>query len=247
MTGNINKDNFIIPNHIAVIMDGNGRWAKARGLPRLAGHRKGADAVREIIKNSSKLGVKYLTLYSFSSENWKRSKEEVSGLMGLLRRYMKSEIAELHAKDVRFKVIGERARLDSDIIRLIEDAEHMTERNTGLTLILALSYGGRQEIAEAVRNIAKSAELGLIKSEAVDEDVFSAYLNTAGIPDPDLLIRTSGEQRISNFLLWQLAYAELYFTKKLWPEFKECDLIDAIEEFQKRDRRFGATAASNEK
>lgn len=244
MTRHANTDEIIIPQHIAVIMDGNGRWAKARGLPRIAGHRKGAEAVRKIVEKSSQLGIKYLTLYSFSSENWKRPLEEVSGLMSLLRRYLKSEIAELHGKDVRFRVIGDRARLDNDIRRLIEDAEAMTERNSGLTLVLALSYGGRQEIAEAVRNIAKSAELGLIKSEAVDEDVFSAYLNTAGIPDPDLLIRTSGEQRISNFLLWQLAYAELYFTNKFWPEFGESDLVAAIEEFQKRDRRFGATASN---
>lgn len=243
MTKSIENDNRAVPQHIAVIMDGNGRWAKARGLPRIAGHRKGAEAVRKIVENASKLGVDYLTLYSFSSENWKRPIEEVTGLMGLLRRYLKSEIAELHGKDVRFKVIGNRARLDKDIVRLIEDAESMTERNTGLTLVLALSYGGRQEIAEAVRNIAKSTELGLIKSEAVDEDVFAAYLNTAGIPDPDLLIRTSGEKRISNFLLWQLAYAELYFTDKFWPEFDESDLVEAIEEFQKRDRRFGATAS----
>jgi len=244
MTGNTENDNLNVPQHIAVIMDGNGRWAKARGLPRLAGHKKGAEAVRRIVKNSGELGIKYLTLYSFSSENWNRPLEEISGLMGLLRRYLKSEIAELHGKDVRFKVIGNRSRLADDIVRLIEDAETMTERNTGLTLVLALSYGGRQEIAEAVRNIAKSTELGLIKSEAIDEDVFSAYLNTASMPDPDLLIRTSGEKRISNFLLWQLAYAEMYFTDKYWPEFGKSDLVDAIEEFQKRDRRFGATTSN---
>jgi len=244
MTGNTENDNLNVPQHIAVIMDGNGRWAKARGLPRLAGHKKGAEAVRRIVKNSGELGIKYLTLYSFSSENWNRPLEEISGLMGLLRRYLKSEIAELHGKDVRLKVIGNRSRLADDIVRLIEDAETMTERNTGLTLVLALSYGGRQEIAEAVRNIAKSTELGLIKSEAIDEDVFSAYLNTASMPDPDLLIRTSGEKRISNFLLWQLAYAEMYFTDKYWPEFGKSDLVDAIEEFQKRDRRFGATTSN---
>ncbi len=242
MAINITVDNLKIPKHIAIIMDGNGRWAKSRGLPRIAGHREGAKSVRKIIKKSSKIGVEYLTLYSFSIENWKRSDSEISGLMGLLRRYLKSEIVELHGNNVRFKVIGVRDNLDNDIVRLIEDAENMTERNTGLTLILALSYGGRQEIVAAVRNIAKSAELGLIKSAAVDADVFAAYLDTAGIPDPDLLIRTSGEQRISNFLLWQLAYAELYFTNKFWPEFNEDDLIMAIENFQNRDRRFGATA-----
>ena len=242
MTINITVDNLKIPKHIAIIMDGNGRWAKSRGLPRIAGHREGAKSIRKIVKKSSRIGVKYLTLYSFSIENWKRSDSEISGLMGLLRRYLKSEIVELHGNNVRFKVIGVRDNLDNDIVRLIEDAENMTERNTGLTLILALSYGGRQEIVAAVRNIAKSAELGLIKSAAVDADVFAAYLDTAGIPDPDLLIRTSGEQRISNFLLWQLAYAELYFTNKFWPEFNEDDLIMAIENFQNRDRRFGATA-----
>ncbi len=236
------RDNLKIPKHIAIIMDGNGRWANSRGLPRIAGHREGAKAVRKIVKKSSKIGVEYLTLYSFSSENWKRPDNEISSLMGLLRRYLKSEIVELHGNNVRFKVIGERDNLDDDIVRLIKDAENMTERNTGLTLILALSYGGRQEIVAAVRNIAKSAELGLIKSAAVDADVFAAYLDTAGVPDPDLLIRTSGEQRISNFLLWQLAYAELYFTNKFWPEFNEDDLITAIENFQNRDRRFGATA-----
>ena len=242
MTINIMRDNLKIPKHIAIIMDGNGRWANSRGLPRIAGHREGAKAVRKIVKKSSKIGVEYLTLYSFSSENWKRPDNEISSLMGLLRRYLKSEIVELHGNNVRFKVIGERDNLDDDIVRLIKDAENMTERNTGLTLILALSYGGRQEIVAAVRNIAKSAELGLIKSAAVDADVFAAYLDTAGVPDPDLLIRTSGEQRISNFLLWQLAYAELYFTNKFWPEFNEDDLITAIENFQNRDRRFGATA-----
>ena len=231
-----------IPTHVAIIMDGNGRWAKSRGLPRVAGHRKGAEAVRNAVEAASELGIGYLTLYSFSSENWNRSVGEVSDLMGLLRRYLKSEIAELHSKGVRFRVIGDRSRLAEDIRRLIEDAELMTGDNDGLTLVLALSYGGRQEIAAAARNIAKSAALGLIKPEAIDEEVFAAHLDTAGMPDPDLLIRTSGEQRISNFLLWQMAYTEMVFVDKYWPDFGRDDLRQAIEEFSKRDRRYGARA-----
>ncbi len=233
-----------VPRHVAVIMDGNGRWAKARGLPRVAGHRKGVEAVRTAVETAAELGIQYLTLFSFSSENWRRSVQEVGDLMGLLRRYLKSEIADLHAKNVRFRVIGERDRLDPDIGRLIEDAEATTERNTGLTLVLALSYGGRSEIARAAHKMARAVELGLLRADAVDEDHFSAYLDTAGIPDPDLLIRTSGEMRISNFLLWQCAYTEFVFVDKLWPEFGRDDLENAISDFSRRDRRFGATADS---
>lgn len=236
------KNSGATPRHVAIIMDGNGRWAKSRGMPRVAGHRKGVDAVRQTIEAAGELGIKYLTLFSFSSENWRRSTEEVGDLMGLLRRYLKSEIADLHSKNVRFRVIGERERLDQDIVRLIEDAELTTERNTGLTLVLALSYGGRSEIARAAHKMARAVELGLLRATAVDEDHFAAYLDTAGIPDPDLLIRTSGEQRISNFLLWQCAYTEFVFTDKLWPDFGREDLAKAVEDFTKRDRRFGATA-----
>ena len=231
-----------IPAHVAIIMDGNGRWAKSRGLPRVAGHKKGAEAVRTTIEEAARLGISYLTLYSFSSENWKRPEDEISALMGLLRRYLKSEIADLHAKNLRFKVIGERERLSKDIQRLIEDSERMTAENTGMTLILALSYGARSEIALAAKKIAKSAKLGLIEPDALDEDVFAAHLSTAGIPDPDLLIRTSGEKRISNFLLWQCAYSEFVFTPCMWPDFNKQELENAIQEYNKRERRYGAVA-----
>ncbi|MTI08772.1 isoprenyl transferase [Curvivirga aplysinae] len=233
------------PTHVAIIMDGNGRWAKKRGLPRVAGHKKGAESVRKVIKASAELGVKFLTLYSFSSENWKRPEDEVSALMGLLGRYLKSEIVELHSNNIRFRVIGDRERLPENIQRLISDSERMTEQNSGMTLILALSYGARAEIAEAARKIAKSAKLGLIQPDAIDEDVFAAHLSTAGIPDPDLVIRSSGEKRISNFLLWQLAYSEFYFTNTLWPNFDKKDLIEAFQEFNKRDRRYGAIASES--
>lgn len=230
----------LVPTHIAVIMDGNGRWAKSRGLPRVAGHRAGADAVRRIVEAAASSGVKFLTLYSFSSENWKRPEEEVRDLMGLLRRYLKAEIAEIHAKDIRFTVIGDRSRLAPDINRLIEEAEHMTSGNSRMTLVLALSYGAREEIASAARKLAQSAALGLIKPEVIDEDVFAAHLYTGGIPDPDLLIRTSGEQRISNFLLWQMAYTEFSFVDKYWPDFCAEDLEQAILDYSKRERRYGA-------
>ncbi|WP_420547247.1 isoprenyl transferase [Curvivirga sp.] len=233
------------PTHVAIIMDGNGRWAKKRGLPRVAGHKKGAESVRKVIKASAELGVKFLTLYSFSSENWKRPEDEVSALMGLLGRYLKSEIVELHSNNIRFRVIGDRERLPENIQRLISDSERMTEQNSGMTLILALSYGARAEIAEAAKKIAKSAKLGLIQPDAIDEDVFAAHLSTAGIPDPDLVIRSSGEKRISNFLLWQLAYSEFYFTDTLWPNFDKKDLIEAFQEFNKRDRRYGAIASES--
>ncbi|WP_259779751.1 isoprenyl transferase [Aestuariispira ectoiniformans] len=239
MTNN-SSDTEQVPTHIAVIMDGNGRWAKSRGLPRVAGHRAGADAVRRIVEAAASAGVSYLTLYSFSSENWKRPEEEVRDLMGLLRRYLKAEIAELHGKDIRFKVIGDRKRLAPDIIRLIEDAEEMTAENSRMTLVLALSYGAREEIASAARKLAQSAAMGLINPEAIDEEVFAAHLYTGGIPDPDLLIRTSGEQRISNFLLWQMAYTEFTFVDKFWPDFSEEDLGQAIRDYSKRERRYGA-------
>ncbi len=231
-----------VPVHLAVIMDGNGRWARARGLPRIEGHRNGVNAVRRTIETAAEMGVKYLTLFSFSSENWQRPVTEVGELMKLLRRYLKSEIAELHGKGIRFRVIGDRARLSKDIIRLVEEAENTTAENTGMTLVLALSYGGRQDIAQAAKKLATSVSLGLIRAEAIDEEVFAAHLDTAGIPDPDLLIRTSGESRISNFLLWECAYTEFLFLEKYWPDFGKEDLQEAINEYGKRDRRYGATA-----
>ncbi len=231
------------PRHVAIIMDGNGRWAKQRGLPRVAGHRKGAEAVRLALETAGDLGIEYLTLFSFSSENWRRPESEVHDLMGLLRRYLKSEIAELHGKNVRFRVIGERRRLASDIQTLIEEAEKTTEANTGQTLTLALSYGGRAEIADAACRIARSVKLGLLEPDAVDEGLFESYLWSVGLPDPDLLIRTSGEKRISNFLLWQCAYTEFFYTDVYWPDFDKVTFQQAVEEYRRRDRRFGASAS----
>jgi undecaprenyl diphosphate synthase len=228
------------PVHVAIIMDGNGRWAKARGLPRVAGHKRGAEAVRRTVTGAAELGVQYLTLYGFSSENWKRPPAEIDDLMGLLRLYLNNEIEELDRKGVRLRVIGQRSRLQPDIVRLIEGAERRTAANRKLNLIVALSYGGRAEIADAARCIAEGVSAGRIDPAAVDEDLFERFLYTADIPDPDLLIRTSGEKRISNFLLWQCAYAELVFLERLWPDFTRDDLESAITEYHGRDRRYGA-------
>ncbi|MCC7167728.1 MAG: isoprenyl transferase [Rhodospirillales bacterium] len=230
-----------LPVHVAIIMDGNGRWAKARGLPRTAGHRKGADAVRNAVKAARELGVGYLTLFGFSSENWNRPADEVSDLMGLLRFYLRNEIEELHRVGVRLRVIGERSRLAPDIITLIEESEARTAANTALNLTVALSYGGRPEIVRAARLLAADAMAGRIDPQAIDEAQFARRLFTAEIPDPDLLIRTSGEKRISNFLLWQIAYAELVFLDVLWPDFGRAHLEEAIREFQRRERRYGLT------
>lgn len=229
------------PVHVGIIMDGNGRWAQSRGLPRIAGHRQGAESVRRAVKASVDLGVRYLTLYGFSNENWKRPEAEVSALMGLLRLYLRQEIEELHQMGVRIRFIGQRQRLAPDIVSLIEDAESRTVENTNLTLVVALSYGARQEITEAARAIAAKVKSGDLDLTAIDEDVLAAHLETVNIPDPDLVIRTSGEQRVSNFLLWQLAYAELVFTDTHWPDFSRSDLEEAINEFHRRERRYGAT------
>ncbi len=231
------------PRHVAIIMDGNGRWARERGLPRVAGHRKGVEAVRRTIEAAGELGIETLTLFSFSSENWRRPAEEVETLMGLLRRYLKSELAEMHSRGVRFRVIGEREDLPADIVSLIDEAERMTEDNSGLTLVLALNYGGRQDIARAARNIAESVHRGLLRPEAVDDELFASYLTTVGLDDPDLMIRTSGEKRISNFLLWQMAYSEFVFVDRYWPDFGKEDLAAAVDEFARRDRRFGSIAS----
>jgi undecaprenyl diphosphate synthase len=223
-------------------MDGNGRWAKSRGLPRTAGHKRGAEAVREAVKSAVEQGVSYLTLFGFSSENWKRPQGEVRDLMGLLRLYLRNEIKELDANGVRLCAVGERGRLDPDIVSLIEDAERKTAGNSKLTLVLALSYGGRSELVHAARCLAEDAVAGRITPAAIDERVFAVRLFTAGIPDPDLLIRTSGEKRISNFLLWQCAYAELVFLDVLWPDFTKSDLEGAIRDYQRRERRYGSIA-----
>jgi undecaprenyl diphosphate synthase len=231
------------PRHVAIIMDGNGRWANARGKPRNAGHRAGAEAVRRTIEAAAALGIKYLTLFSFSSENWKRPATEVSDLMGLLRLYLRKEVTTMVDKNVRLKVIGERGRLSADIISAIDEAEARTAHCSGLTLVLALNYGGRAEIVQASKALAKAVAAGDFDPDAIDETMFAGALETAGMPDPDLLIRTSGEQRISNFLLWQLAYAEFVFVDKHWPDFGSDDLAAAIKEFGNRERRFGSSSA----
>ena len=230
------------PGHVAIIMDGNGRWAQARGLPRIAGHRRGGEAVRRTVTAAGELGIPYLTLFGFSSENWKRPPDEVDDLMGLLRHYLRGEVAELHRNNVRVRVIGDRERLAPDIVTLIDNTEALTAGNTGLTLSVALSYGGRAEIAGAARRIAEAALTGQLDPDRIDETVFARYLLTAGMPDPDLVIRTSGEQRLSNFLLWQTAYSEFVFIDTLWPDFTKADLEHALSEFHGRERRYGATA-----
>ena len=232
------------PAHVAIIMDGNGRWAKARGLPRIAGHRRGAESVRRTVVAAAELGISYLTLFGFSSENWKRPSDEIDDLMGLLRVYLRGEIAEMHQKGVRVRIIGDRSRLAPDIVTLIVNAEELTRNNTRLTLIVALSYGGRHDIVQAAQRLAAEAAAGRLKPDAIDETLFADHLFTAGIPDPDLLIRTSGEQRISNFLLWQSAYTELVFIDTLWPDFGASDLEKAVREFHGRDRRYGTSVGS---
>ena len=231
------------PAHVAIIMDGNGRWAKSRGLPRIFGHRRGAEVARTVLRRAEELGVSYLTLYSFSSENWRRPRPEVEDLMGLLRVYLRSEVADLHRSGVRVRMIGDRTRMPRDIIDLVEHAATLTVANTGITMVLALSYGSRDELAKAVREIAEEAASGAIRPQDIDETTIAERLYTRDIPDPDLVIRTGREKRLSNFLLWQAAYAELVFTDVLWPDFTARDLEDAIGEFHKRERRFGATSA----
>ena len=232
-----------IPVHVAIIMDGNGRWAKAKGLPRAAGHAQGAEAVRRTVKAASDLGIQYLTLYGFSLENWKRPAKEIADLMGLLRLYLREEISELHREGVRIRFIGDRSMLAADIISLIEMSEQKTRANTKLDLVIALSYGSRQEITAAVRQLFEDVAAGEISADAIDENAVGGRLYTADMPDPDLIVRTSGEQRISNFLLWQSAYAEFVFTDVLWPDFSREKLEDSIEEFSRRERRYGATTA----
>ncbi|TNE65902.1 MAG: isoprenyl transferase [Alphaproteobacteria bacterium] len=228
------------PRHVAIIMDGNGRWASQRGLPRSAGHKRGAEAVREAITGAVKAGVGYLTLYAFSSENWNRPADEVMDLMGLLKLYLSREIRSLDKQGIRLRVIGRRSRLSRDINEMIDKAEEMTRDNRRMTLVIALSYGSRDEIIDAARAIATAVVEGRESIEAIDEARFESALSTHGLPDPDLIIRTSGEQRLSNFLLWQAAYSEFLFLDTLWPDFTEETFAAAIEEFQGRDRRFGA-------
>jgi undecaprenyl diphosphate synthase len=228
------------PRHIAIIMDGNGRWAAARGVPRAEGHRRGAEAARAAVTAAIELGVKYLTLFSFSSENWNRPEPEIRDLMNLLRLYLKKETAELHKSGARLLIIGNRARLPEDIVKLIESAESLTKDNAKTTVVIALSYGGREDVLFAAKEIARRAKQGTLDPEGLTEQDFAPFLMTAGIPDPDLMIRTSGESRISNFLMWQLAYAELFFTDTLWPDFSKKDMEAAIAFYASRERRYGA-------
>jgi undecaprenyl diphosphate synthase len=231
------------PAHVAVIMDGNGRWASARGLPRLEGHRRGVEALRRTVRASIEIGISFLTVYSFSSENWRRPVQEVSDLMGLLKRFIRNDLADLHKSNVRVRVIGSRERLSEDIRSLLQEAEKLTESNTGLTLVVAFNYGSRQEIADAAKSLAVDVAAGRLSPDDVTPEAIEARLETTGIPDPDLVIRTSGEQRLSNFLLWQAAYAEFVFTPVLWPDFDRAALEAAIAEFRSRDRRFGGLSS----
>jgi undecaprenyl diphosphate synthase len=232
-----------LPQHIAVIMDGNGRWATERGLSRTEGHQEGIESVRDIVKVASQLGIKYLTLYAFSIENWKRPHTEVSILMKLLEHYLRKELDELNENNVRMNIIGKISSLPKVIQKLLYDSIEKTKNNPGLTLTLALSYSGRWDIVRAVQMIALDVRRGKVSPEDIDENKFSSYLQTNNIPNPDYLIRTSGEMRLSNFLLWEMAYSEIYITDKFWPEFRRNDLYDALFDYMKRERRFGRTSA----
>jgi len=231
-----------IPQHVAIIMDGNGRWARQQSLSRLVGHQRGSEVAREIVNVAARLGISYLTLYAFSSENWRRDPHEVSGLMALLKHYLESKSEELHQEGVRLKVIGERHLLPNTILDLIDQVEKLTKSNKTITLQMAISYGSRAEIINAVQQIAHKVRDQRLDPDGITETIFENHLYTSGIPDPDLLIRTSGEQRISNYLLWQLAYTELVFVDKFWPDFSEEDFIQALITYQNRERRFGTTA-----
>ncbi len=228
-----------IPQHVAIIMDGNGRWAKEKGLPRAVGHGEGAKRVEEITEAAAKMGIKALTFFAFSAENWSRPKKEIAILMRYLDNFLSRKIKKLAKNNIRFRAIGLGAPLPKGLLKKISDAEKETRDNTGLVLVLALNYGARQEITEAARHFAQDALLGKASIEGLDTEVFSRYLYTVGLPDPDLLIRTSGEMRLSNFMLWQLSYAELYFPQKYWPDFRQPDFEEAVLEYQRRERRFG--------
>jgi len=231
------------PVHVAIIMDGNGRWAAARGLPRREGHRRGVEALRNIVKAAGELGIRYLTIYSFSAENWSRPADEIEDLMGLLKRFVRNDLADLHKNDVRVRIIGERKNLKPDIRALLDEAEELTANNKGPTLVVAFNYGAQQEIVEAARKLAEQVARGELSPDQIDAGKIAANLQTHDIPDPELIIRTSGEQRLSNFLLWQAAYSEFVFVPTHWPDFDKAALEAAIEEFGKRERRFGGLSA----
>ncbi|MCA1492803.1 isoprenyl transferase [Sinorhizobium alkalisoli] len=227
------------PAHVAIIMDGNGRWANARGLPRTMGHRKGVEAVRGAVRTAAELGIRYLTLFAFSSENWSRPEDEVSDLMGLLKSFVRRDLADLHRENVRIRVIGDRTNLSGDILPLLLEAEETTIANTGITLVIAFNYGARDELARAMRRLAEEVADGRLTPSDITAERIAETIDTAGIPDPDLILRTSGEERLSNFLLWQGAYSELLFIPELWPDFTRETFIAAIEKYSGRERRFG--------
>jgi undecaprenyl diphosphate synthase len=234
---------FAMPRHVAIIMDGNGRWASARGLPRGEGHRRGVEALRKTVRAAGEMGIRFLTIFSFSAENWSRPPSEIRDLMGLLRRFIRNDMAELHQNGVKVRVIGERGDLDPDIRRMLEEAEELTKDNTGLTLVVAFNYGARQEIARAAARIAAMIKDGSLDPSAIIADLVGQNLDAPDLPDPDLIIRTSGEQRLSNFLLWQAAYSELVFVPTYWPDFDRAALEGAIAEYHRRERRFGGLIA----
>ena len=235
-----------LPRHVAIIMDGNGRWATSRGLPRVVGHRRGKESVRAVVEAARRLGIPYLSLYAFSSENWNRPKDEVRALMGLLERYLGSELRKMMRHQIRLLAIGNLEKLPRSVQSALRRAIEATKDNQGMTVVLAVSYGGREEITQAIRAVARDVRSGALDPEAIDEAAVSRYLSTDGIPDPDLLIRTSGEMRVSNFLLWQIAYSELFVTPTLWPDFGEAEFLEALAHFQRRERRFGRTPEQSE-
>ena len=232
-----------IPRHVAIIMDGNGRWANGRGLPRTMGHRKGVEAVREAVRVASDAGIEYLTLFAFSSENWRRPEAEVTDLMGLLKAFIRRDLAELHASNVRIRIIGEREHLRGDILPLLLEAEETTRNNTSLVLVIAFNYGSRDEMTRAARALAREVAAGKLTPDQITQESLSKKLDTYDIPDPDLIIRTSGEERLSNFLLWQAAYAELMFIPELWPDFSRETFMAALKNYENRERRFGDVKA----
>lgn len=232
-----------VPRHVAIIMDGNGRWAAARGLPRGEGHRRGVEALRKVVRAAGELGVRYLTIFSFSSENWSRPAEEIGDLFGLLRRFIRNDLADLHRDGVRVKIVGERDGLEGDIVSLLNEAEELTRNNRHMTLVVAFNYGSRQEIARAAQRLAEEVACGQRDPATINAELLETYLDTSGIPDPDLIIRTSGEQRLSNFLMWQAAYSEFVFVPVHWPDFDKAALQRAIDEYARRERRFGGLAA----
>jgi undecaprenyl diphosphate synthase len=234
---------FDVPRHVAIIMDGNGRWAAARGLPRSEGHRRGVEALRRTVRAAGEIGIGVLTIFSFSSENWSRPPAEIRDLMGLLRRFIRHDLADLHRNNVRVRVIGEREGLAPDIRNLLEEAEDLTRGNDGLTVVVAFNYGGRQEIARAAQRVVAEVAEGRLAVQALTAELLGSHLDAPDLPDPDLIIRTSGEQRLSNFLLWQAAYSELVFVPTYWPDFDRATLEGAIAEYQRRERRFGGLVA----